>query len=989
VTADRKRTLPIAGPTRQTLWRALSERDGTPPGDDRAREFAPEADAPPDRVARRDFLRLMGASAALAGASACERAPREMLHPYVVQSREVVPGNPLFFATSVEVDGYATGLIVESHEGRPTKIEGNPEHPASLGATSAQQQALVLGLYDPDRARGITRLGAPSTWQALTAAMLGGSAARTSLLLEPTSSPLIGDQVARLRARSPNVDLRWHAPLAPTAAWHGTLLAFGEAFETHVDLSRASVILALDSDFLVHGPASLRCARDFAAGRRLESPSKELNRLYAVEPTLSVTGMSADHRLRVRASAVLAVAATIAKSLADTGVELPPSLVAALAPSASLAAAHGAWARAVAHDLASHRGECAILVGDGQPPELHALAHALNVRLGNVGKTITYTKSPVVDAGTNAFDLAPLAAALDEGKVDRLVVVGGNPAYSTPADLDLQRRFTKARDSLYLGPYVDETATACQWFAPEAHFLEAWGDARASDGTVSLRQPLIAPMWGGHGVSDVLSMLLGEPPVTAHDRLLAYWRGARADVDEQWASWLEHGLIRDSAFPIIRPTLRHAALADALGRLAVSPGGPDLEIAFRADTRVRDGSLSNNPWMMEMPDPVTRQAWGNAALLSPATASRVGASDGDVLRIEVDGRSVRAPALVVPGHADDAISISLGYGRSGEGERVARGVGANANAIRSSLFPWFRAGARVSKTGDHEDLALEQVHSSLEGRDEDILLHRTLEEYRKEPAFAREHDEQPLALYEPKPGVGRQWGMVIDLNACTGCGSCVIACQAENNVPVVGKSGVAKGRSMHWLRIDRYFVGSAENPQVLLEPMLCQHCEKAPCEYVCPVNATTHSEDGLNQMIYNRCVGTRFCSNNCPYKVRRFNWFNYHAGEAPVVAGVYNPDVTVRARGVMEKCTYCVQRIREAEIRSAVDGRPLVDGDVVSACAQACPSQAITFGNIADPGSRVAALRQRDRRFAVLSDLGTVPRTRYLARVTNPNPELA
>jgi molybdopterin-containing oxidoreductase family iron-sulfur binding subunit len=974
---------------RRDLWRSLSERDGADARDTRVREFARGADESPDAVARRDFLRFVGASAALAGATACSRAQRETLSPYVVEPSQAVPGNPLYFATSLVSEGYATGLVVESHEGRPTKVEGNPDHPASLGATSAIHQAAVLGLYDPHRARGVTHGGEARSWPSLVETLATrADGERVSLLLEPTSSPLAAEQVARLRSRFPAIDVRWHVPLAPRAAWEGARIALGEVLETRVDLRMADVIVALDSDFLMEGPAALRLARDFAARRRLGSASAAMSRFYAVEPVLSVTGMSADHRLRTRACDVLAVAASLAIELAALGVPVPTDLAPPLNPWSARVAGHVAWIRAVARDLVAHRSRSALLVGGTQPAALHALVHALNAALGNVGTTITYARSPILDAGSEAFDLAPLLRDLDDGKIGTLVVAGGNPVYGASGDLDLARRVARARRSFYLGPYVDETARACQWFAPQAHFLEAWGDGRAFDGTISLSQPLAARAFAGHTTSELLSILLGEP-TTAHDQLVSHWRRARADSETSWNAWLEKGMIPGTAFPALAPpALQQAAVRDAIARLPLPPASP-LELTVRPDARLRDGAHSNNTWLQEMPDPVTRQAWGNAALLSEATATRLAVTDGDVLQLEVAGRSIRAPALVVPGHADDTIALALGYGRRGEGEENARDVGANANVLRRSTAPWFTQDLTVTRTSAREDLALEQEHSSLEGRDDSILLHRTLDEYRRAPDFATPSDKRPLALYDLKSGGARQWGMVIDLNACTGCGACVIACQAENNIPVVGKAGVAKGRAMHWLRIDRYFVGPPDAPRVLLEPMLCQHCEKAPCEYVCPVNATTHSEDGLNQMTYNRCVGTRFCSNNCPYKVRRFNWFNYHAGESRSEAAVHNPDVTVRARGVMEKCTYCVQRIREAEIRAEVTRHPIVDGDVVTACEQACPTRAITFGNIRDATSRVSQLRENERRFAVLNELGTVPRTRYLARVTNPNPELA
>jgi MoCo/4Fe-4S cofactor protein with predicted Tat translocation signal len=980
------------GQMRRKLWRSLAELGHDPVvANARAREFAPGADEPPDALVRRDFLRLMGASAALASTSACNRATREKIQPYVFQPPEAVPGNPRFFATSLTIDGYAIGLVVESHEGRPTKIEGNSDHPASLGATGPVEQASVLELYDPDRARSSTQAGEPRSFQAFVDRFAPRMEARgTHLLLAATSSPVIADQVARLRARFPSIDIRWHAPLASTAAWEGARIAFGNVVETRVSLANAKVVLALDDEFLTGGPDWRVLARDFAEGRRLRAPADGMNRLYVVEPILSVTGMSADHRLRVPAREVLSVAGQVAIALAAADVPLPPDLLAAVAPWASRASAHARWAGVAARDLAQHRGASVVLVGDGQPAELHALGHVLNAALGNVGTTVSYGPSSIVEAGTDTFDLAPLARALDAGEVSTLVALGGNPAYSAFADLDLARRLPGAKESAYVGHYVNETARACDWFVPEAHYLESWGDARAFEGSVSLTQPLIVPLANRYTVSEILGRFLGGALATSHDLLVAYWKGARPDFEAGWDAWLARGLIPETASSPLLPSVRGAAVSVAIARLAPPPAsaGSALEIALRRDARVHDGTYTNNAWLMEMPDPTTRLTWGNAALLSRATATRLGVRDGDVLRLEVAGRAVDAPALVVPGHADDTIALSFGYGRTGAAEEIARDVGANAYALRTTTAPAFAEGTAVA-TGARVELALEQVHSSLEGRDEHILLHRTLDEYRQDPTFAKVKDERPLALYELAPGGSRQWGMVIDLNACTGCGTCVVACQAENNVPVVGKAGVAKGRAMHWLRIDRYFEGSPDDPRVLLEPMLCQHCEKAPCEYVCPVNATTHSADGLNQMIYNRCVGTRFCSNNCPYKVRRFNWFNYHQGETAEASMVHNPDVTVRARGVMEKCTYCVQRIREAEIHSEVRGRPMKDGDVVTACQQACPSRAITFGNINDPSSQVAELRANQRRFAVLHDLGTVPRTRYLARIFNPNPELA
>ena len=978
-------------PRRRRLWRSFAERSDAVVAEARTPEFPPGVDQPPDLVARREFFRLAAAGAALAAATGCERAPRGVIRPYVVDPETVIPGNPLFYATSITTRGYASGLLVESHEGRPTKIEGNPSHPASLGATTCAAQASLLDVYDPDRALAVMRGGEPSSWSAFDDAFVAPArAGGVHLLLPSTSSPVVADQIRRLRARlGDRIDVRWYDALPRMSAWEGARLAFGTVLEARLALREAKVAVAFDADFLSEGPASLALARAFADGRRLAEPSATMNRLYVAEPAVTVTGMSADHRLRVRARDIASLAALVATELATAGAPLPRSFVDTVAPLAGGTTRDRAWARAVARDLAANAGAGVVVAGDGQPPFVHALAHAVNDALGNAGRTVTYAPSPIVDAGTDAFDLAPLAAALDAGHVERLIVLGGNPAYGAPADLELGRRLRKAMASAYLGRYVDETAAACQWFLPATHYLEEWGDARAFDGTISVIQPLLGPAGDARSTIEVLAALLGDLPATPHEILTRYWTQSSGAAERETSSWVEQGIVASSAAAPITPAkVSYDALIRAGLALTRYNGEDALEICFRPDARAPEGAAPNNAWLLELPDPTTRLTWGNAARLSRATATRLGVTDGDVLRLDVGSRSVLAPVLVVPGHADGTIALAIGYGRAGTGEQIVRGVGVNAGTLRTRDAPWFGP-VVAARTGAREGLALEQVHSSLEGRDDDVLLHRSLASFRNDPGFATDRAKTRLALYDLKPAGARQWGMVIDLNACTGCATCVVACQAENNIPAVGKAGVAKGRAMHWIRIDRYFFGEEDDPGVLLEPMLCQHCEKAPCEYVCPVNATTHSSEGLNQMTYNRCVGTRFCSNNCPYKVRRFNWFNYQQGALAGAARVHNPDVTVRARGVMEKCTYCVQRIREAEIRSEVAGRPLRDGDVVVACEQACPTRAITFGDIADPASRVSALRTNVRRFSVLNDLGTAPRTQYLARITNPNPELA
>jgi Fe-S-cluster-containing dehydrogenase component len=535
--------------------------------------------------------------------------------------------------------------------------------------------------------------------------------------------------------------------------------------------------------------------------------------------------------------------------------------------------------------------------------------------------------------------------------------------------------------------FENETGSAAEWLVPAAHYLESWGDARAYDGTASIVQPLIAPLYGGKTAAELLSALLGEGNRSSHELVRDQWRAASQarDFDTFWDEALQRGVIPGTAAPPVRPGLRWNSIADPLAAAPAEPSG--MEIVFQPDPSVYDGRFANNAWLQELPDPMTKLTWGNAALLSPATAAKLRLDSGDRLRLRWQGRELTAPAQVLPGMADEVVALRFGYGRGSGGEELAKDVGVSAFRLWNSEMPYGGAGLQLERVSGNEQLATTQTHWSIEDRP--IALHATLAEYREHPDFTRRQKGRQLSLYQgPPEGSGDQWAMTIDLSTCTGCSACVVACQAENNIPVVGPEGVLKSREMHWLRIDRYFSGALEDPAVVSQPMLCQHCEKAPCEYVCPVNATAHSPDGLNEMIYNRCVGTRFCSNNCPYKVRRFNWFDYNAELSETERMAKNPDVTVRARGVMEKCTFCVQRIREAQIGAKLEGRPLRDGEVRTACQQACPTGAIVFGSLNDPGSEVLRSREEPRSYAVLHELGTEPRVRYLARITNPNPEL-
>ncbi len=985
---------------RERYWRRLDEQLGRPELQEAlAREFPPAADLPPGALTRRSFVHLLGASLALAGIGGCVRRPRQKILPYVARPPEMTPSAARRYATSMTLGGYATGLLVESHTGRPTKIEGNPDHPASFGAAGVLEQASVLGLYDPQRARTPRRAGRRSPWDAFAAAIgpaqlrnaVGARGAGLHLLLEPSASPLQAELLAHVRQRYPGARIHVDAPLAGDGERTGTAAAFGRAMQPVYDFTAADVVLALDADFLGAMPFHLRYARDFASRRRIAAPSDDMNRLYVVETAPTVTGGAADHRLRARPTEIPALVAALVEQIARAAPELAVQLPESAGGGTS---AHAPWLTAVADDLLAHRGRAAIVAGERQPAAVHALANLLNVLLGGDGHTVRYIESPL-SAGEPGTGLAALATALRAGDVGWLVVLDGNPAYAAPADLGFAALLGRARESAYLGLYRNETARACRWFLPAQHYLESWGDGRAWDGTASLVQPLLEPLYGGHAVADVLAALAGDA-TDPHDALQESWRRRLPprDFQQTWDEMLQRGVAPDSAAPPIAVRPSREGVAHLLGdtAMAAEPAQGRLELALVPDAAAYDGRFGNNPWLQELPDPITKLTWGNAALLSPATAARFGVESGGLVELAAGSRKLTIPALIAPGHADDAVTVALGYGRAGRGrgdgdEQVAAGVGADGYALRTMAHPFTRRDVSLRPLGRRAALAITQGHWRMDGRP--LALAATLTEFRRQPTIAPRQRGKPLSLYEPAPSAAPdQWAMTIDLAACTGCSACVVACQAENNVPVVGPEGVRDSREMHWLRIDRYFAGTPDDPVALSQPMLCQQCEKAPCEYVCPVSATVHSPDGINEMVYNRCVGTRFCSNNCPYKVRRFNWFDYNAEVSETERLAKNPDVTVRARGVMEKCTFCVQRIREAQIGARLEDRGLRSGEVRTACQQACPSRAIVFGSLTDPEDEVTRWRDHPRAYSVLHELGTEPRVRYLARITNPNPRL-
>jgi Fe-S-cluster-containing dehydrogenase component len=956
-------------------------------------EFAPRVDEPPG-IDRRELLKLTAASAALAGLGACMERPHERIMPRSEQAPEQVPGVPVEYATSMVLDGFATGHVVKAMDGRPVKVEGNPEHPASLGGTTAHGQASILELYDPDRARAALERGAPAS-RASLARLIASLPAQEGLwfLLYPQSSPLLVELIARVRQRHPSAQVATDTPLDRRAVYRGASMAFGGPLEAQYRFDRADVVVALDADFLAAMPNSVRWSRDFARRRRLSGAGGDPGRLHVAEPQPTPTGSLADHRLALHAGDMTALAAGLLAELARGGRApdgLPPELVARLARLRPPAPAAD-WLRATVRDLARNPARGIVLAGERQPAETHALLHLVNHALGNLGETITFTEPALTEPlGPGLADLARAAAA---GEVQTLVIAEANPLYSAPADLGLERALARIPLTIHASLHEDETSRACTWFLPLAHPLESWGDARAYDGTLSFIQPLIRPLFGGTPLPELLAMFAGDPDASGHALLRdrdRRARGAGRDLELAWEEDLRRGFALGSGFTARPPRLDVASVGAALvpalataidAAQARGRAEERIEIAFAASHAVYDGRLANVGWLQELPRPITKLTWGNAAQLAPALAARLGVGTGDVVRLQLGGRSLEAPALVVHGHADDAVTLELGGGRRAGGH-VAVGVGADAGRLRTAAAPAFARGLRVIPTGARQALAITQGEMRAHGRE--LAPIATLAAYRADPGFTRAQRGGLPTLLPERAHTGPQWAMTIDTSICSGCSACVVACQAENNIPIVGRQGVLDHREMHWLRIDTYLTGSADRPTFVHQPMLCQHCEDAPCEYVCPVNATTHSPDGLNEMTYNRCIGTRFCSNNCPYKVRRFNWFDYTGAQPETVQLQRNPNVTVRERGVMEKCTYCVQRIRAVEIQTRIERRGLRPGEVVTACQQACPTGAIQFGALEHAGTPMVQWRREPRRYDVLHDLGTRPRTTYLARIVNP-----
>jgi len=1048
---------PAAGSPDAGYWRSLEQLHGAA-DPYLADDALPEHVEPLDEPSRRRFLELMGAAVAMAGAAGCSKQ-----HRHVVPAVQGVPNRTLGqtqpYATTMELSGVGYGVLAQNYEGRPIRIDGNPRHPMSLGATSPWIVASVLDLYDPDRSKVVInkpnsktassrktwndffkgRRNTPSESKRIYDTALSNQGEGFRVLAGYQSSPTLLAQRDQLLKALPKAKWVTYEPVSRDNERLGTKLAFGQPYRVHYDLSKAEVIVDLDCDLLRMHPAYIQYTRQFSANRKPEATLNDkamYNRLYCVESQLSTTGGTADHRLALRSSEISAFVATLTahvqKVLGTAGAAEPKGMGHEKADK---------YAAAMARDLVRVKGKGVVAVGFRQPPEVHAAVHRLNHLLGNLNTTVLCYPAPEGDVPASRQAIVELAQEMAAGKVNTLLILGGNPAYNAPSDAKFTEALAKVPTSLHVGLYYDETAQQCTWHFPQAHYLESWGDARGWDGTVSIVQPTIEPLYRGKSAIEVLGLFMGGNsaltggPDDSYKLVTATFKTLIPQNSQaRWEESLREGVVHGTAWKAttVQPAanaawseIEHALLATSLiaGPIRAEGGvrGPrPLEAVFVPDTKVYDGRFTNNPWLQELPDFITKVTWDNAVILSKRTTERLGFKHGQVVNVKLNGATVKAAVYVQPGQADDSATLNLGYGRKaagvigGSAVGMTPTVGFNFYPLRTSSAGDFVTGLSLEGVNDHYEFANTQWHHQIETtgmqerekRAQTLIRSDTLAGYLKEPdgVNKRVHSLPRIKLYQnplDTTGTGEEpeyrWGMAIDLSTCTGCNACVIACQSENNIPVVGKDQVIRNREMHWLRIDRYFQGPEdhlEDVAVVYQPMMCVHCENAPCEQVCPVGATQHSAEGINEMVYNRCIGTRYCLNNCPYKVRRFNFFNYikqyDSEKNEVIKMVFNPDVTVRGRGVMEKCTYCIQRIREARIRaknSGPQGR-IQEGEVRTACQEACPAGAIHFGNLNDKKSNVSKLTSSQRGYKLLDDQNTQPRTTFLGRIRNANPEL-
>lgn len=1032
-------------------WRSVEEYVDAPEfGEFVKQEYPQHAENwDENSFSRRNFIKIMGASLALAGLSGCVIQPQEKIVPYVSQPEDVIPGKALFYATAMTLGGVATGLLAKSNEGRPTKIEGNPDHPGSFGATDVRAQAALLDMYDPDRSQEVTYRGTSKTWQNFMTEVRaridenrGNGGAGIRFLTQTVTSPTLIAQMRGILAELPQARWYQYEPVNSDNAIAGARMAFGSPAQAIYKFDQADRVLSLDKD--IFSDFNVRYTKDFSKKRVFTEEKQDISRLYAIETTFSLTGAKADHRLAIKPSQMAEIAKAIAAAVGVAGAT-------------STYKENAQWIQALAKDLQANRGKSIVVAGDHQPPMVHALAHAMNAALGNVGTTVTYIEPLQANPEILQMDqLRQLIGEIDSNAVKMLVIVGGNPVYNTPADLKLNaERMNKIPLRVHLGHYNDETAELCHWHVSEKHFLEMWSDTRAYDGTVSIVQPLIQPLYDSKSAHEFVQLFFREnfdkrdldiikeswqkqgfgntrtavvaantattatpqaspTPTGTFAANTAPTASTSRNFEDTWKKVLHDGVVANSASATKTVSVNTGFTSQPEVKPAQNGG---LEISILPDPSVYDGRFTNNGWLQEVPNPLTKITWENVALVSPQTAERLklnqsrdaseqsGGAQGtsflttrggnlysDLVTLKYQGAEIsqKVPIWIAPGQPDDVVTIFMGYGRTKAG-RVGTGLGYNAFDVYRSDATSYGTG-EVAVTGETTQISSTQTHFNLdsEERANDILRVWDVDEFKKDPEMGHQHDEYDASMYPRFQYNGNKWGMAIDLNSCVGCNACVIACQSENNIPVVGKEQIGRSREMHWMRIDAYFSGDdMNNPHGLhFQPMLCQQCEQAPCETVCPVHATVHSAEGLNDMVYNRCVGTRYCSNNCPYKVRRFNFLLYQDWNTPQYKLMRNPEVTVRSRGVMEKCTYCTQRIAAARIEAEKDKRKVRDGEIVTACQSVCPADAIVFGDLNDSNSRVAKLKHDHRNYNVLNELNTQPRTTYLASLKNQNTEM-
>jgi len=1044
----------VLGKSGKEYWRSVEEYVDAPEFAEFVKqEYPAHAEEWDNSLSRRNFVKVMGASLALAGLSGCVIQPTEQIVPYVRQPEEIIPGKPLFFATSMSLGGVGVGLLGRSNEGRPTKIEGNPLHPGSLGGTDVLAQASLLGLYDPDRSQEVRFRGSSKTWQIFmdTARAAieenrrdGGAGIR--FLTETVTSPTLIAQFKQLQNELPKAKWVQYEPVNKDNVFTGAKMAFGSPVQTVYKFDQADRVLSLDAD--IFSSFNVRYTKDFSAKRRYGNEKKEINRLYSIETTMTLTGAKADHRIAVKPSQMVEIAKAIAAKLGVAGAS-------------SSYTENAKWIDVMTKDLLANTGKTIVIAGDNQPPVVHALAHAMNDKLGSVGKTLDYIEPAQQFSEVPQIEqLKQLISEIDGGQVKMLVILGGNPVYNTPADLKLnEERMNKIQLRIHLGQYFDETAEICHWHVSEKHFLEAWSDTTAFDGTVSITQPLVQPLYGGKSAHEVLQIFFKENfDKSDLDIVKGNWNGKITAAKPTETTPTPNGETKTETAPTTtlaatptpntqttNTTANTAKNAEDLWRKAVHDGvisntkaavkavtfnggfmsqpvtspakSGNLEISILPDPSVYDGRFTNNGWLQELPNPLNKITWENVALVSPKTAQTLGLNRGgedddftggtqgstfintkggnqssDLVKLKYQGAEISkpVPVWITPGQPDDVVTIYMGYGRTRAG-KVGNGLGYNAFEVQRSDAMNFGTG-ELTKTGETTQVASTQIHFNIEGRD--ILRVWDLEEFNKNPDIAHQHDEYPKTMYNPEEfqpqyDANHRWAMTIDLNSCVGCNACVLACQSENNTPVVGKEQVERSREMHWMRVDSYYSGDVNDPHgPHFQPVLCQQCEQAPCEVVCPVAATVHSAEGLNDMVYNRCIGTRYCSNNCPYKVRRFNFLLYQDWNTPQYKLMRNPEVSVRSRGVMEKCTYCTQRIASARIEAQKDNRKVRDGEIVTACQSVCPADAIVFGDLNDKTSQVFKMKEDHRNYRLLNELNTQPRTTYLASLKNQNKEM-